>query len=139
MSYLLDTCVVSELTKKQPDPCVIAWVEAQVESSLYLSVLTLGELQRGVSRLKDHDRSATLQAWIDQDLAHRFVNRILPIDYEVASYWGRLSGELARQGVVLPVTDSLIAASAYIHHLIIVTRNVRDFGRCRVEVVNPWP
>ncbi|ADG07803.1 MULTISPECIES: type II toxin-antitoxin system VapC family toxin [Kyrpidia] len=139
MKYLLDTCVISELVKKAPAPAVLRWVENQDEENLYLSVLTLGELQRGVSKLLDRSRAEQLQAWLNDDLTHRFQRRILPVDQKVAKAWGEISGDAARRGETLPVMDSLIAATAQVHGLVVVTRNVRDIERCRVPVTNPWP
>lgn len=138
MNYLLDTNIISELVKKEPHPNVLQWVAEQHEDTLFLSVLTFGELQKGISKLKDQARSERLQAWVDQDLAYRFKGRILPIDLEISLMWGKLQGKSELHGSPLPVMDSLIAATALAHHLIVVTRNVRDLERCQVQVFNPW-
>lgn len=138
MKYLLDTCLLSELVKKEPSPVVLSWLGEQEEQGLYLSVLTLGELQKGISRLADSVRKDELQAWVEHDLVERFSGRIIAIDLETALIWGKLQGESEQQGEKLPVMDALIAATAAAHGLTVVTRNVRDMERCRVRVCNPW-
>jgi predicted nucleic acid-binding protein len=138
VKYLLDTCLVSELVKKEPNPAVVSWLDEQDEHKLFLSVLNLGELQKGISKLPDGTRKNELQAWVALDLVERFTGRILEIDLETALCWGRLQGEAEQAGEKLPVMDSLIAASASAHGLVVVTRNVRDIERCGVRVCNPW-
>ena len=138
MKYLLDTCLISELVKKEPNPAVVSWLDDQDEQTLFLSVLNLGEVQKGVSKLPDGTKKDELQAWVALDLVERFTGRILEIDLETALCWGRLQGEAEQAGEKLPVMDSLIAATAAAHGLIVVTRNVRDIERCKVRVCNPW-
>ncbi|NTV50273.1 MAG: type II toxin-antitoxin system VapC family toxin [Geobacteraceae bacterium] len=138
MKYLLDTCLISELVKKEPNPAVVSWLDEQDEQKLFLSVLNLGELQKGISKLPDGTRKSELQAWVELDLVERFTGRILEIDLDTSLCWGRLQGEAEQAGEKLPVMDSLIAATAAAHGLIVVTRNVRDIERCRVRVCNPW-
>jgi len=138
VKYLLDTCLVSELVKKEPNPAVVSWLDEQDEQKLFLSVLNLGELQKGISKLPDGTKKEELQAWVALDLVERFTGRILEIDLETALCWGRLQGEAEQAGEKLPVMDSLIAATAAAHGLIVVTRNVRDIERCGVRVCNPW-
>ena len=138
MKYLLDTCLVSELVKKEPNPAVVSWLDEQDEQNLFLSVLNLGELQKGISRLPDGTKKNELQAWVALDLVERFTGRILELDLETALCWGRLQGEAEQAGEKLPVMDSLIAATAAAHGLVVVTRNVRDIERCGVRVCNPW-
>ncbi len=138
MNYLLDTCAISELVKKKPNPGLIRWIDSCDEQSLFLSVITLGELQKGFSKLSDEDRVKQLEAWVDGDLSQRFANRILPIDQEVMQIWGRLQGESEKRGVKLPIMDSLIAATAVVRQLVVVTRNVTDLERCQALVHNPW-
>ena len=138
MKYLLDTCVISELVKKEPHPSVIRWMDAGDESNMYLSVLTLGELIKGITKLPDGDRREKLQSWVSNDLAQRFGPRLLEIDAEVSMAWGTLLGEAERRGEKLPVVDSLIAISANVHGLIVATRNVKDMERCQAKVFNPW-
>jgi predicted nucleic acid-binding protein len=138
VKYLLDTCLVSELVKKVPNPAVVSWLDEQDEQKLFLSVLNLGELQKGISKLPDGTKKNELQAWVALDLVERFTGRILEIDLETALCWGRLQGEAEQAGEKLPVMDSLIAATAATHGLIVVTRNVKDIERCGVRVCNPW-
>ncbi len=136
--YLLDTVLVSEAVKKAPDPNVAAWIETHDENTLFISVATLGEIQKGISRLHDSKRKEALLAWLAGDVVQRFEGRILPVDNGVALMWGVLQGEAERGGAQLPVVDCLIAATASVHNLTVVTRNVRDMQRCGVSVLNPW-
>ena len=138
MSFLLDTCVVSELVKKNPRRQVVDWIDAQEESTLYLSALTIGELEKGVVKLPASRRKARLASWVRRDLAARFIGRVLSIDPRIASRWGALVGESERRGIPLPVVDSLIAATALVNDLQIVTRNVEDFSRCGVDCIDLW-
>lgn len=138
MKYLLDTCLISELVKKEPNPAVVAWLDQQDEQSLFLSVLALGELQKGISRLPDSAKRDALQAWVSHDLVERFSGRMLGVDQATALYWGRLQGEAECRGEKLPVMDALIAASAAVHGMLVVTRNAKDLERCGAQVCNPW-
>jgi predicted nucleic acid-binding protein len=138
VKYLLDTCLISELVKKEPNSAVVNWLDEQDEQTLFLSVLNLGELQKGISKLTDGTKKDELLAWVTLDLVERFTGRILETDLETALCWGRLQGEAEQAGEKLPVMDSLIAATAATHGLIVVTRNVRDMERCGVRVCNPW-
>lgn len=138
MKFLLDTCLISELVKKEPNPSVVSWLDEQDEQKLFLSVLNLGELQKAISKLPDSKKKTELQSWVELDLVERFNGRILEIDLDTAISWGRLQGEAERVGEKLPVMDSLIAATAATHGLIVVSRNERDIERCGVRVCNPW-
>jgi predicted nucleic acid-binding protein len=138
VSFLLDTSVISELVRKIPYLPVVEWIGAQHESSLYLSVVTIGELEKGIARLPASARKSKLQSWVRRDLVERFGERLLPIDIRAATRWGTLTGESEKRGQPLPVIDSLIAETALAHGLAVVTRNVVDFERCGVACVNPW-
>ena len=138
MSWLLDTCVVSELVKPNPDAGVLAWLDECEESSMYLSVITLGELEKGIAKLGAAPRRAKLHHWVRHDLANRFEGRLLPIDSAIATRWGALVGESEARGVPLPVIDSLIAATCLVHDLTVITRNTADFERCGTRCFNPW-
>lgn len=138
MSHLLDTCVLSELVRPQPDAGVLDWLGAAEETGLYLSVLTLGELEKGIARLPAAPRRRKIEEWVRNDLAERFAERLLPIDTGVAVQWGRLAGESEARGVPLPVIDALIAATSIAHGLTVVTRNTADLERCGARCVNPW-
>jgi predicted nucleic acid-binding protein len=136
--FLLDTNVISELVKAKPEPRVTKWIEATDETLLYLSVLTLGEIRKGIASLSHSARRVALEAWLDHDLALRFSDRILPIDYQVADRWGRIAGSAAARKSPLPVIDGLFAATAQHHNLILVTRNTRDIAATGVLAFNPW-
>lgn len=135
--YLLDTMVLSELVRPRPDPAVRSWVEAQHDESLHCSVLTLAEIAHGVARLDDSTRNEALIWWLLHDLPRRFGSRLLDVNLGVALLWGRIQGEANRSGLTLPAIDTLIAATARTHQLIVVTRNVTDLERCGVSVINP--
>lgn len=136
--FLLDTNVISELVKPHPDANVTSWIEGTDESLLYLSVLTLGEIRRGVAALPQSRRRATLEAWLDKDLRARFEERILAIDQEVADRWGLLTAAARNNGIVLPVIDGLLAATALEHNLTLVTRDTGQIPSMGVAVFNPW-
>lgn len=138
MSFLLDTAVVSELVRKTPSTAVLKWIDGQDEASLYLSVLTIGELEKGVARLPASVRKTRLQSWVRRDLVERFGGRLLPIDTRTAARWGSVTGESEKRGTPLPVIDCLIAATALVYGLTVVTRNIGDFERCGAACVNPW-
>ena len=105
---------------------------------LYLSVVTLGEIRKGIASLPHSARRATLEAWLDHDLAIRFSDRILSIDQDVADRWGRIAGSAAARKSPLPVIDGLFAATAQQHNLILVTRNTRDISAVGVLAFDPW-
>ncbi|HYL12770.1 MAG TPA: type II toxin-antitoxin system VapC family toxin [Terriglobales bacterium] len=134
--FLLDTNIISELVKTRPERKVTTWIEATDESLLYLSVLTLGEIRKGITALSAAARRVTLEAWLDRDLPLRFAGRILPIDPAVADRWGRIAGSRAARKSPLPVIDGLLAATALHHNLILVKRNTRDIASA--GVFDPW-
>jgi predicted nucleic acid-binding protein len=136
--FLLDTNIVSELVKPKPEANVTEWVENTDESLLYLSVLTLGEIRRGIAALPQSRRRATLEAWLDKNLRARFEGRILVIDQEVADRWGLLTSAARNSGIVLPVIDGLLAATALEHNLTLVTRDTGQIPSIGVAVFNPW-
>ena len=136
--FLLDTNVISELVKPRPEASVAAWIEATDESLLYLSVLTLGEIRRGIAALLQSRRRATLEAWLDKDLRARFEGRILDIDQEVADRWGLLTTAARNSEIALPVIDGLLAATALEHNLTLVTRDTGQIPSIGVAVFNPW-
>lgn len=138
MNYLLDTCVISELVNPKACPAVLAWVDGVPEERLYLSVITLGELQKGIFKLDSGERQRRLRSWLDVDVRQRFSGRILALDSDVLLHWGRIAGTAERRGRRWPVLDSLLAATAMVHHLTLVTRNIADVQDLGAEVVNPW-
>ena len=135
MSYLIDTNVLSELRRKSPDPGVVAWFSQRPSATLFLSVLSLGEIRKGIEGVSDSVRRQALVDWMETDLPAFFTGRILLIDAAVADRWGRL---VAAAGRPLPAIDSLLAATALTHDLILVTRNVKDFAGLPVQLFNPW-
>ena len=135
MGYLIDTNVLSELRRKQPDERVVAWMLDRPRQALFLSVLTLGEIRKGIERLDDLARRQRLLDWLEVELPHYFVGRILSIDAHTADRWGRLMSSAGRP---LPAIDGLLAATALQHDLTLVTRNTRDFAGLEVQLINPW-
>jgi hypothetical protein len=130
--------VVSELVKFKPEPKVAAWMEATEESLLRLSVLTLGEIRKGIDSLSDRSRRTALESWLNHDLLIRFANRILDVDQAVADRWGRLFAKAMAAKQLLPVVDGLLAATAIHHNLTLVTRNTKDVSLTGVPIINPW-
>lgn len=139
MSYLLDTCVLSEYTKKNPNSQVIDWVDEQEEAGLFISILSIAEIRKGIVRITDSqpDKANKLRKWLEK-LQTRFIERILPLDEKILNSWAVICGKSETKGVKLPVMDSLIAATAYEYGLTIVTRNVTDFNFSMVKVFSPW-
>ncbi len=135
MSYLIDTNVLSELRRKQPDPQVVAWLQARPPQSLFLSVLTLGEIRKGIERVTDIGRQQAFLDWLEVELPNYFLNRLLNIDAHTADRWGRL---MASAGRPLPAIDGLLAATALQHDLTLVTRNIKDFSGLQVKLISPW-
>ncbi len=138
MKYLLDTCVVSELARKRPNKTVVAWVRSCHEETFFLSVLTLGEIQKGITKFSDSKKKKALQLWIDKELRGRFSGRILDVTMDVARKWGEIQGKAERQGKIMPAMDSLIAATGLTHGLVVVTRNFSDMKTSGVSLFNPW-
>ena len=136
--WLLDTNVVSELRKANPDPHVKAWSDAQAPSMLYLSTVTLAEIRYGVERQQDETFRAELNRWLERTLRPWFAGRILAIDEEVLLEWRRMVESGRGQGIVFSHPDVLIAATARVHGLPVCTRDERGFLRTGVDVVNPW-
>lgn len=138
MSWLLDTCVLSEYVKKAPAPPVIAWLDEQDEASLFISVIALGEIEKGILKLRavDPRRSQKLTAWLGK-LEQRFAGRILPLDGAALHAWAHLTAQAELAGRPLPVMDGLVMATAQCHGLTVVTRNVQDFNLFP-QVFNPW-
>lgn len=135
MSFLLDTNVVSELRKRERcDAGVAAWMAAADPDSLFLSVLTIGEIRRGIKRVRRRDPVTVevLERWLNR-LVDTHADRIFPVDRQVAEAWGRLDAAAS-----LPTVDGLLAATALVHALTLVTRNVRDFARTGVECLDPF-
>jgi len=135
MSYLLDTNVISETVRRQQNEMVIGWLEKVPSEALFVSVLTLGEIRKGVERLADKTRREKLRLWLEHDLPAWFEGRVLSVDLAVADRWSRLLAEVGRS---VPTIDSLLAATALHHELRLVTGNAEDFNYPGLEVINPW-
>lgn len=132
--YLLDTNVVSELRKRHPDPHVLAWAASVPDRSLFLSALVIGEIRKGVENVRRRDgrRAEALDQWLSQ-LRRQYADRVLPVTPEIAECWGRLGSPDP-----LPAIDGLLAATALVHGLTLVTRNHKDVGRTGVPVEDPF-
>jgi predicted nucleic acid-binding protein len=138
MSYLIDTNCISELVKSKPNENVMQWFNNQNELDLYLSVITFGELRKGVEKLLDSKRKRKLNHWINEDLLHRFKNRTLDITLSEVNKWGEVLAKAEKMGRTLPTVDALIASTALVHNLAVVTRNIKDMEASGVELINPW-
>ena len=137
MKYLLDTCVLSELVKSTPEPKVVNWVDTQAEESLFISSITLAELLKGIARLQDSQRKTALTEWVSKIRAE-MSERILAFESSTAEYWATMCATAEKSGTTLSAFDSMIAATALEHGLIIATRNTRDFEAAPVMLMNPW-
>ena len=138
MSFLIDTNVISELTRPNPDPRVVSFLHETDEDRLFVSVITLGELRRGVALKADGRAKSALDDWLRGDLRERFAGRILDVTAEIADMWGDLMATARRQGSVLHAMDGFLAATARVHGKTLVTRNVKDFAPFEISLFNPW-
>jgi len=138
MSWLLDTCALSEYAKKAPAPEVIVWLDEQDEASLFISVISLGEIEKGILKLREHDRrrSQKLTAWLGK-VEQRFAGRILPLDAAALHVWAQIAARSELAGQPVPLMDGLLMATAQCHGLTVVTRNVQDFA-VYPQIFNPW-
>jgi predicted nucleic acid-binding protein len=136
--FLLDTNCISELVRAKPEPRVLEWMEAVDETLLYLSVLTLGEIRKGLAGLAQSKRRTLLENWLEVELQPRFSGRIVSIDTAIADRWGLLTAEAKRNGKPLSIIDGLLAATALQHNLTVVSRNTSDFANTHVPVLDPW-
>jgi predicted nucleic acid-binding protein len=135
MSYLLDTNVVSEVVRSKANQHVVDWFKTIPDEALFISVLTLGEIRKGIEMVGDLKRKEKLRLWLEMELPRWFGDRILDIDQDVAKRWGRLQSEMSK---TIPAIDSLIAATALHHDLRLVTRNVKDFKYPSLQIICPW-
>ena len=135
MSYLLDTNILSETVRRAPNKSVLAWLDRIPGEALFVSVLTLGEIRKGIEAITDKKRREKLRLWLEHELPVWFEGRVLPVDFAVAGRWGRI---LAEVGHPVPTIDSLLAATALHHELRLVTRNATDFEYPGLEVINPF-
>ena len=137
MKYLLDTCVISELVKTSPNPIVLDWLNNTPSERLFLSVITIGEIRKGLTKFPGSKRKDRLTEWLNT-LLEDYQDRIYSIDLAVAENWGVMQGKAEKSGMPMSSMDSLIAAIAYTHNLVLVTRNVNDFKASNLPINNPW-
>ena len=137
MNYLLDTCLLSEFMKPQENRGVIEWFDAQNDETLYISVLAIAEIRKGITKLGTSKRAGELNSWLES-VVMRFDTRILSFDITMANRWGDLKAGLESKGRPMPVIDSLMAATALARGLTLVTRNTQDFADTGVKIFDPW-
>ena len=138
MKYLLDTCVLSELTKSRPSAAVLSWLAAQDPKTLYLSSLTIGELKKGIVKRGGDIRARRLERWLADKVLRFYGDRIIPVACDESLTWGVICGNAERNGNKRPSVDALIAATALTHHMTLVTRNVNDMASMGVSILNPF-
>ena len=140
MKYLVDTCVLCELQKRRPDRSVVAWFRKRFADSMFMvSAVTIAEIKRGINRLGESDpRRQKLSEWLENDILSQYGDSIVPFDLPAAKMWGEIMAEADRSGRTRPSLDAQIVATALVHDLVIVTRNVRDLDFAGATVVNPW-
>jgi predicted nucleic acid-binding protein len=138
LSFLLDTNVVSEWVKPQPNPQVVAWLAEVDEDRVFLSVASLAEIRRGVELMPSGKRRDLLVSWLTEDLPKRFEGRLLDIDGRIAEAWGIIMARGQKAGRNISILDAFFAATAEVHQLTLVTRNVPDFQKLDIPLLNPW-
>ena len=138
MNYIVDTNVLSEATNARPDTRVAGWLAARSAHALFVSVVSIAEIRRGILLLPSGKRKGRLERWLDSDLLPAFAGRLLPLGEHEMNTWAELQASAEKAGRKIPVIDSLLAATAKCHGLTIATRNVDDFRHCEVPVINPW-
>lgn len=136
--YLVDTNIPSELTRQQPEPRVADFIRRAGRENLFLSVMTIGEISKGISLLPVSHKRAALENWLNIDLRSWFAGRILPVTEVIAARWGNLAAAAKKQGIALAVVDGVIAATAVEHNLTLVTRNTKDYAGLGISLLSPW-
>ena len=136
--FLLDTCVVSEQARAKPRAAVQAWMDLHPADALYLSVLSVAEIRQGIVQLRDEDRARQYARWLDGHVMPAFGDRLLGVDVAICERWGDMRGKALRAGRPMTMVESLLAATALVHDMAVVTRNVTDFEPFGVRIVNPW-
>jgi len=138
MNYLLDTCVISELIKKNPSQKVIKWVLTTEEPRIFISVLTIGEIHKGIEKLPESKKKEKLHKWVNYDLKERFRNRIIDFDLQTATVWGKIQAQSELLGKGMSAIDGLIVATGISYDLTVVTRNIKDMEISGATLLNPW-
>ena len=138
MAYLLDTCAISEMVAVKPNAKVLSWFEHQAEETLFISVITSGEIQKGINQLETGKRKLKIEAWFFDELVPNFQGRVITLDEKIMATWARMIAEYKLKGIVRPSFDSLIEATALHHNLILVTRNEKNFLSSNVSILNLW-
>ncbi len=138
MKYLLDTCVLSELIKKNPNQKVVKWISGNDESNLFISVLTIGEIHKGIEKLQESKKKEKLHQWVNYDLQERFKGRIIDFDLKVATVWGKTQANSELSGKAMPAIDGQIVATGISYDLTVVTRNTTDMEISGAVLLNPW-
>jgi len=136
--YLVDTNVPSELTREVPDARVTAFLRNAGRESVFLSVMTLGEICKGIDMLPASRKRSALEEWLEVDVRSWYAGRILPVTESIAERWGHLAASAKQRGITVTVVDAVIAATALEHDLTVVTRNLKDFAGLGVVLLNPW-
>ena len=138
MKYILDTCVISELIKPIPSSSVVSWVNSHQEENLYLTSITIGEIQRGIFKLNKSKKKTNLQNWLENELIVRFDRRILGFGLLESKRWGEIQAQAERKGTKMPILDGLIASIALVQNMGIATRNIEDMQVSGATLLNPW-
>lgn len=138
MNYLLDTNVLSEATKPRPDARAAAWLSARPALALFVSVVTIAEIRKGILLLPEGKKRTKLEGWLESELLPAFADRVIPLGGAEMNEWAALQADAEKRGYRLPVVDSLIAATARCHGLALATRNTHDFRHCGIPVLDPW-
>ena len=138
MKYILDTCVISELIKPRPSSNVVSWVNSCQEENLYLTTITIGEIQRGIFKLTKSKKRTNLQDWLENELIVRFDKRILGFGLLESKIWGKIQAKSEKNGTKMPILDGLMASIAIVHNMGIATRNIDDMEVSGATLLNPW-
>lgn len=138
MAYLLDTCAISEMVAVKPNANVLSWFQSQTEKTLFLSIITVGEIEKGIYQLPASKKRTLLETWLFDELVPNFQGRIIDINRKLMTTWAKMTADLKTKGIIRPSFDSLIEAAALHHQLILVTRNVKNFQNSQVTILNPW-
>ncbi|MDQ1265905.1 MAG: toxin FitB [Bacteroidota bacterium] len=138
MKYLLDTCVVSELIKPDYNEKVYLWLTSEKFDDIGLSVISIGEIWKGIQKLPESAKKNKLIVWFENDVVSFYYNRIIPIDFDIMIVWGELHADIEKKGKKMPISDSLLAATALTKEITLVTRNTKDFINSGCKLFNPW-